>query len=102
MRQQVARINADLETLSSRIDKLLGTTVLSAAMSDGLEWRSWTLSRRRNLIRLLVARVVVAKWPEDMQKGLPKRRTESTDEHLASFEAHQREAIERRVTITPR
>ncbi|MDN4479609.1 zinc ribbon domain-containing protein [Demequina muriae] len=99
MRQQVTRINTELESLNGRIDSMLGTTVLSAAMADGLDWRSWNVSRRRNFIRLLVAQVVVDKWPEGMATGLPKRASESVDDHRARVEAHQREGIRQRVTI---
>jgi len=99
MRQQVTRIQDETEKVQERIDSLLGTTVLSAAMSDGLDWRSWTIPRRRNFIRLLVAQVVVDKWPEGMTTGLPKRASESVEEHQARVEAHHREAIRRRVTI---
>jgi len=78
---------------------MLRTTVLSAAMADGLEWRSWTPSRRRNFVRLLVDQVVVYKWPEGMATGLPKQARESLEEHRARVEAHQREGIRQRVTI---
>lgn len=102
MRQHVTRVNTELATVNTRMDSLLGTTVLSAAMADGLNWRAWNVPRRRNFIRLLVSQIVVDKWPEGMATGLPKRRTDTDAEHTARIEAHHQEAIRRRVTIVPR
>jgi len=48
MRQHVTCINGELAAVSGRIDSILGTTVLSAAMADGLDWRSWNVPRRRS------------------------------------------------------
>ena len=60
-----------------------------------------TKSCKRNFAKLFLDRIEVSKWPTDIPKGVPKRREETTEEHLRRFESGQLEALKKRVKITP-
>lgn len=61
MLAHLKRINDDVANIHRRIGELLGSTVLAEAVAEGLDWRSWNVPRRRNFLRILVARLSLAR-----------------------------------------
>jgi len=101
-RGRLAKIDAEVTEIDRRSSSLLGTTMFDQAVSDGLDMTDWTAERKRNFARLLVERIEVSRWPDDVPKGLPKRRTETTADHRERFEIGQLEALVKRVKIVPK
>lgn len=102
MRAHVTRIKSERKEIEAEVGRLLGSTQIDKAIGDGLTWESWnewTPERRRNFLRLLLDRIVISRWPTDVPKGLPKRRTETSEQHRARFEVGQRNALIKRVEI---
>lgn len=98
--QHLARIRKEKEAADARLFDLLGASVVSAAMSDGLAWETWAPIKKRNFLSHLVARVEVAPWPHGHPTALTRRRGEDEAVHRARFDASQRAAMEKRVAVT--
>ncbi|MDN4473724.1 zinc ribbon domain-containing protein [Demequina zhanjiangensis] len=102
LRVHSIRIREEWTEVDRKVADLLGSSQLDRAMSKGLTWEtwtSWTPERRLNFLRLALDSIVVSRWPTDVPKGLPTRRTETAEEHQARFELGQREALIKRVQI---
>lgn len=98
-REHVDRIQIDAEAAKRALGDLLGTTQLSDALADGVNWREWTPMKRRNFLRLAVHRVEVLPHPKGYAVTLNRRRSE-TDEQLEERRAaHLQEILTRRVRI---
>lgn len=95
----VTRIDAELNDTERQITDLLGTTVVSDAIDDGLEWREWSSMRRRNFLRALLKRVEVGGYPEGFAKTLPRRKNESEESLDKRRNEHHAEVLSRRVCI---
>lgn len=95
-------INEQRAAVEQQIGKVLQTAVLTDAIENGLDWKSWGPLKRRNFLRQLVARVEVQRWPEGQPSTLTRRKGESADDHRDRQEANRRTALEKRVRIVPR
>ena len=98
-RDTVASLKAEHAALQNQINDLLGKPLLSAAMSDGLDWKKWTADKRRSFLKAAGVTVRVFAWPEGMARNLGRRRDETAAQHAERVDAHQRAVIEKRVEI---
>jgi hypothetical protein len=48
--QHLARIRKEKEAADARLSDLLGASVVSAAVSDGLAWETWAPIKKRNFL----------------------------------------------------
>ncbi|WP_440709736.1 recombinase family protein [Herbiconiux sp. YIM B11900] len=98
-RTHVERIKSELEAIERKINDLLGSTVMTDAIADGLDWESWPPMRRRNFMRLAVRRIEVGPYPKGVPFGLPRRGSESDGEYETRRQAHINRVMTERVTI---
>ncbi|OAN29124.1 hypothetical protein A4X17_05990 [Plantibacter sp. H53] len=97
-----ATIEAEADQLQREIDSLLGTSIMSDALADGLDWRAWSPMRRRNFLKIAIARVEVDRYPTGMARNLPKRSNETAAENAARRADLVQTVMEQRVKIVPR
>ncbi len=101
-RERTGALDREIELLDQRTSKLLGATMFDVEITAGLDMTDWTAERKRNFAKLFLERIVISTWPTDVPKGVPKRREETSEEHLRRFEEGQLEALKKRVQIVPK
>lgn len=102
--EQQARIKAERSAIDRQLSDLYGSHVLGRAFDPAtgeIDWRPWSPVRRRNFLRLVLARVEVAPWPT----GVPTTLTAYRGEPAEALAERRRELKDRvlrmRVEITP-
>ncbi len=88
--EERTRINTELEKVARDIDALLDTTVLTDAIRDGLDWRSWSPMRRSNFLKALIKEVKVGGYPRKIEDV-----TQLTEESDESFKGRIARLTER-------
>lgn len=97
--QHAERIRQETDATTQKIDALLGTSIVSDAIADGLDWRSWSPERRRNFLRALIQRVEVHEFPKGMGSYVRRRSSESSEEFAERKLVHRDELLGQRVVI---
>ncbi len=100
--KKVQELNDRRHEVERELQKLTQDLVLDDVHSavDALRlWAEADTQRRRRFILSLVTEVRVARWPAGRASNLTPRRNETTEEHAARLEAHNRAMLRERVTI---
>lgn len=97
--QHVERVRVETDETTRQIDALLGTSIMTDALADGLDWRSWSPERRRNFLRVLIQRVEVHEFPKGMGSYVRQRSDETAEEFADRKLAHRDTLMGQRVTI---
>ncbi|MCJ1703700.1 MULTISPECIES: zinc ribbon domain-containing protein [unclassified Rathayibacter] len=90
--QHVERVRVETDETTRQIDALLGTSIMTDALADGLDWRSWSPERRRNFLRVLIQRVEVHEFPKGMGSYV-RQRSGETVESFAERKLDHRDAL---------
>jgi hypothetical protein len=97
--QHVERVRVETDETTRQIDALLGTSIMTNALADGLEWRDRTPERRRNFLRVLIQRVEVRACPKATGCYVRQRSDETPEQFAERKLAHRDELMSKRVSI---
>lgn len=90
--QLVERVRVETDETTRQIDARLGTSIMTNAPADDLDWRSRSPERRQNFLRVLIQRVEVHEFPKGMGSYL-RQRSGGTVEAFAERKLAHRDAL---------
>jgi len=58
-KREVDRVDAELSSIASTINGMLGRPILADVLLGGVDWESWPAGRRRTFLKMFIKRVEV-------------------------------------------
>lgn len=103
LREELRGIEAEVERIAKDIDALVAPPALEDLYGSRDKildrWPRWNVGQRRAFLKLLIRRVVIGDWPEDMGKVFRPHKGESAEDYEKRHRALMLEATHRRTVI---
>lgn len=103
LREVVRAVESDVEQIAKEIDGLIAPPNIEELYGKRDQvltaWPSWAMGDRRAFLCLLIKRVSVDVWPEDIPRALPPLKGETAEQYNLRRNERQPELMEKRVKI---